>query len=215
MTIECRIHEILAERELVRHPFYRRWESGELERRELAEYGTQYEHFERQLAPTLTSVLAMMEPGLARDVVQMNLDDELGQPMAHADLLQSFLAAVGSVPAPPTPATRILQTLYEQAPGEGVDFAIGVITAYEIQSSPIAQTKSESLRQRYGMDSDETVFWDVHAALETQHAKWLLEAIAEFDRDTVLAGIHASRDAWWDFLSERGANQRVSESLLV
>ena len=206
MVLELEVKTLLSGRELLDHPFYQRWEAGELTTEDLAAYGAQYLHFERQLPQTLEKIVQSMDPGPCRDAVKDNLDDELGRPKPHVELLQTFLDAVGSVPAPPAPATHNLTSLYAHAPGVGLGYAIGVVTAYEVQSAGIAMSKAEGLRKWYGLNAEQTTFWDVHSTLETDHAEWLLMAAAAAPSIEVFEGIVASRDAWWDFLSEREAS---------
>jgi pyrroloquinoline-quinone synthase len=206
MNFQLEVEALLSGRELLVHPYYERWEAGELTTKDLAAYGAQYLHFERQLPKTLEKIVQSMDPGPCREAVKDNLDDELGRPMPHVELLQSFLDAVGSVPAPPTPATHNLTSLYAHAPRVGVGYAIGVVAAYEVQSAEIATSKAEGLRKWYGLNAEQTTFWDVHSTLETDHAKWLLMAAAAAPATEVFEGIVASRDAWWDFLSEREAS---------
>lgn len=43
--LETCVRESLADRQLLEHPFYRRWEAGELSREELTRYAEQYRHF--------------------------------------------------------------------------------------------------------------------------------------------------------------------------
>ena len=197
------IERALHGRELLTHPFYRRWEAGELADGELAAYGAQYAHLERQLPVTLADVVDGCAPGTVRDAMAANLDDELHWPCAHVELLGSFLDAAGSAPTSPTPATEALVELYATAPSRSTAFAVGVVAAYEVQSAEVARSKAEGLRVHYGFDASGTRFWDVHAALEAEHAAWTTAAADELDRDEVLAGVAASSEAWWSFLDER------------
>ena len=47
--VDAILVEVLRDRRLLAHPFYRRWEAGTLERAELAAYAAQYRHFEAAL----------------------------------------------------------------------------------------------------------------------------------------------------------------------
>jgi len=173
---------------------------------DLANYGAQYVHFERQLPVTLEGIVRLMEPGPCRDGVQANLDDELGTPTPHVVLLQSFLDAVGSVATPPGPAAHNLTSLYDHAPGVSEGYALGVVAAYELQAAEIATSKARGLREWYGLSDTSTTFWDVHSTLEEDHAAWLLDAASSVPVTEFFEGVVASRDAWWDFLSERDAS---------
>ncbi len=205
MTLHETIDRELADKRLLAHPFYRRWEAGELRDGELAAYGAQYAHLERQLPTTLSAIVELLEPGAVRELVQANLDDELHRPCAHVELLTSFLEAVGAKSTPSSEATAALVGLYSDAPGHGAAFALGVVAAYELQAAEVARSKARGLRSFYGLDEAGTSFWDVHAELEDDHAAWTLGAAGDLDASEVLRGVAASRDAWWAFLDEREA----------
>ena len=108
----ARIREALADalagRQLLTHPFYRRWEAGTLAEGELAAYAEQYRLIERALPTTLEDIAEGLPEGGARTLVESNLADELGVPAPHAVLFESFAQAAGAAPdAPPTPATDV------------------------------------------------------------------------------------------------------------
>lgn len=68
--------DALAGRRLLDHPFYRRWERGEVSEAELASYAAQYRHFEAYLPGFLAQLVAGLPEGEARDLVAANLADE-------------------------------------------------------------------------------------------------------------------------------------------
>ncbi len=203
MDLNASIERALAGRELLSHPFYRRWEQGALGEAELPNYAAQYVHVERQLPATLEAVIDGTDDARVRRALQENLDDERGHPMPHVELFASFADAVGATPTAPTDATRALVSLYERAPRSSTSLAVGVLAAYEVQAAEVARSKAAGLRAHYGLAASATRFWDVHATMEADHASWSLEAAGALDRDEVLRGVAASRDAWWAFLDER------------
>jgi pyrroloquinoline-quinone synthase len=210
MTLRTDIEHALTARTLLTHAFYRRWEAGQLVDGELAAYATQYAHFERQLPQTLGATIDACPESPTRDSLQSNLDDELHRPIPHTELLDSFVRAVGATPAPPTPATAALVALYAEAPARSAGFAVGVLAAYELQAAGIARSKAEGLRAHYGLDASGTAFWDVHASLEAEHADWTVDAACGLPHDEVLAGVAASREAWWSFLDDREAEASLA-----
>ena len=198
---------------LLDHPYYQSWQQGLLTRDDLAEYAGQYRHFEQTLPGVLRTVSTTLPEGNAKRLVEENLRDESGVPRAHVELFEGFAEAVGArrnVPA--TPATRALVDLYEEAAAWGAGAALAVIGTYEIQASEVARTKAESLRAHYSMGHDGTEFWDVHAEIETMHAEWTVDALADLDEPdgTVRRFASASSDAWWAFLDEREAAAKSS-----
>ena len=57
------VRAALAGRRLLEHPFYRRWEAGEVSMGELADYAAQYCHFEDYLPGFLTTLVASLPEG--------------------------------------------------------------------------------------------------------------------------------------------------------
>ena len=199
------LESVLSDRRLLSHPFYRRWEAGELDQRELADYAGQYRHVEAVLPEVLEQVAAALPPGRARRSVEATLGDELG-PVPHLALFDDFAAAVGSPGATePTAATRMLVDCYRSMAAEGPVPALAALAAYEVQSSGIATTKGDGLRAHYRVGPAGTRFWDVHAALDGTHAEWTTRALGDLAADdrSVSVPAAAAAGAWWDFLSER------------
>jgi len=195
-------------RHLLDHPFYQRWERGELGRGELASYAEQYRSVERELPSVLRATVERLPAGDARDLVAANLADEESDPEPHAALFESFAEAVGARPGvTPSEATGQLVGLQRAAVAAGPATALAVVSAYEVQAADVAETKSRGLAHHYGIDRHGTRFWDVHAAMEADHAAWSLDAIAllDPDPDEVAAAAGASARAWWAFLDEREA----------
>jgi pyrroloquinoline quinone (PQQ) biosynthesis protein C len=205
-----RIRKVLSEalegRQLLTHPFYRRWEAGTLGDGELAAYAEQYRHFERQLPLTLAAVASSLPEGAARDLVEANLADELGVPAPHVELFESFARAAGSAASvAPTPATTALLSAVRTVAASDPVAALAMVAAYEVQASDIAASKADGLRRHYGMDADGTRFWDVHTTQEAEHAGWSVEALAllDADPDVVRDAARVAAEGWWNFLSER------------
>jgi len=211
--VEAAVQRALEGRRLLDHPFYRRWQAGELQPDELAEYAAQYRHFEQALVPVLTAAVAALPEGHARDLVAANLADELGTPEPHVALFERFAAGAGaSADADPTPATAALVELYVSALDGGAATVLAVIGAYEVQAGEIAATKAAGLRRHYNHDDESAAFWDVHAAIEAGHAAWTLDALADLGAApaTIESAARRSADAWWNFLSERDASRETT-----
>jgi pyrroloquinoline-quinone synthase len=207
-TIRAAVDEALAGHRLLEHPFYRRWEAGELADGELAAYAEQYRHVERALPVVLELVLGGLPDGPARDLVASSLHDELHEPEPHVDLFESFATAAGaSIDAPVGPAAFDLVSLQLGAARDDVVGALAVVAAYEVQAAEVAASKAEGLRAHFGFDEHGTRFWDVHAAMEIDHGQWSLDALDLLGCEpcTVVAEVSRAAKAWWAFLDEREA----------
>jgi pyrroloquinoline-quinone synthase len=207
-TVRCALAAALQGRRLLEHPFYRRWEAGDLDPGELAGYAEQYRHVERAVPALLGGIVAGLPDGTAKDLVTVALADEQGVPEAHVVLFESFAAAAGARPdAPAGPAAVRLTELQLGAADRDPLAALAMVAAYETQAGDIATSKAQGLRDHFGFDEMGTRFWDVHAVMELDHAKWSLQALALLSNDpaeiSVAAGLAAA--AWWEFLDEREA----------
>lgn len=205
--------DVLADRRLLTHPFYRRWEEGALQPGELAAYGEQYRHFEQLLPDVLQAVVDALPDGEARDLTAANLHDERAVPAPHVQLFDAFLSAAGGDPATTAgPAASALVDAYRRAAAAGPAAALAAVAAYELQAPAIAVSKAEGLRAHYAMDRPGTLFWDVHGVMDESHSTWVLDALATLpvDEDEVRSVAQATADAWWAFLDEREATAELA-----
>jgi pyrroloquinoline-quinone synthase len=214
------IEEALEQRMLLTHPFYQRWEAGELQLAELDSYARNYRSFEAALPGVLSAVVQRLSTDGSTEVanlVQRNLDDELGRPEPHLALFDRFAAAVSprgsatEADAQAGPAANALVATYTDLVEEGPVAALSALAAYETQASAIAASKAEGLRRGYGIDDAGVAFWDVHAAMDADHGDWAIDALASLDADPSVVNQAAKRaaDAWWAFLDEREADAPV------
>jgi pyrroloquinoline-quinone synthase len=211
--IDAVLAEVLRDRRLLAHPFYRRWEAGTLQRTELAAYAAQYRHFEAALPDVLEQVVAQIEDSTARALVQANLDDERGVPAPHLELFEGFARAVGApADTDAAPAMSALVGLYSSVADGSPVAALAALAAYEVQASEIAASKADGLRARYGVTEDGTRFWDVHSDADEAHGEWIVEALAALavDPEEVRGAAEAAASAWWAFLDEREAAAPVA-----
>ncbi|HEX7443671.1 MAG TPA: iron-containing redox enzyme family protein [Acidimicrobiales bacterium] len=198
-------------RRLLTHPFYQRWEAGELGSQELAEYAVHYRAFEAVLPTVLSAVVdRLMFDGEfeAAEMVARNLADELGRPEPHLALFDRFADALPAADAPaPGPAADALADTYLALAEQSPVAAIAGLAAYETQAAAIAATKGDGLRRWYGVDADGTTFWDVHATMDVDHGDWAVEALALLGADEaeVTDASRRAADAWWALLDEREA----------
>ena len=170
----------IADRRLLEHPFYRRWDRGEVTMSELADYASQYRHFEAWLPGFLERLVDELPIGPARDFVAANLDDELGDPVPHVELFEGFAEGVGAAPAPPSPAMSRMLTTYGELADQGSFNALAGFVAYEYQAPEVARSKANGLRSHYGLTDGAVAFWEHHADVDVRHAEWALGAMGQF-----------------------------------
>jgi pyrroloquinoline-quinone synthase len=193
----------LADCQLLSHPFYQRWEAGELTRDELRSYAEQYRHFETMLPTFLESLAEQLPEGASRDAVLDNLRDETAPP-SHLELFEMFATFYGARAVTISPAMAQLLAAYDVVLERGSAAALAGLWAYESQGSAIAKSKAEGLRAHYGVENDAATFWDAHWLVEGDHAAWTLDALSSLDPDDDVAdSARLIGEAWWSFLDER------------
>jgi pyrroloquinoline-quinone synthase len=214
------LHDALAGRDLLEHPFYQRWSAGRLAREELAEYACQYRAFEAVLPVVLDAVRERLEAA-GRDeaaaLVARNLADELGHPEPHLALFDRFAESVcdGEALTPPGPAAVELVDTYQELADEGPVAALAGLAAYELQAPAVARSKADGLRLLYGIDGSGTAFWDLHADMDVDHGEWAIDALVAAGANATEVGEAAARAAasWWALLDEREAEAPRSAEL--
>lgn len=194
-------------RRLLDHPFYQRWSMGQVSRDELRQYAAQYRHFERMIPGLLEGIAATASTEEGKKQALVNLADEAGSSPTHAELFEQFAGALDAPAQAPSPAMTALLQTYASALEAGAAEGFAALWSYEAQAPEVTASKSHGLRTHYGMTEGETTFWDVHARVDEDHARWAVDAIASMTSDAGSATrwARAAAQAWWDFLTEREA----------
>lgn len=141
--------------DLLEHPFYRRWNCGELRRDELAHYAGQYRH----------AVVALAETA-AKTGNQQHAVEEA----EHVELWDRFAAAFGASASEPTAETAECVTAWK-APADRLE-ALTVMYAIEAGQPAVSKTKLDGLAEHYGVGTDEpgAEYFALHAELDHEHA---------------------------------------------
>jgi pyrroloquinoline-quinone synthase len=205
-TIDLRI----AEKHLLKHPFYEAWTQGTLPRAALVDYVGQYYAFESNLPRFLTALHSRSESATVRAMLLSNAWDEEHGPSNHPELWLRFAEALGVsraevLAARPNEATKALVATYREAAQEApVEGGIAALYAYESQLPAVATAKIDGLRKHYGVESrDGLAFFEVHRAVDVHHAAAERAVLEETPHNEVVAEwTDRALDAWWSFLSE-------------
>ena len=138
---------------VLEHPFYTRWEQGELTREELALYAGEYRH----------AVVALAR---AARTARLHADEEA----AHIGLWDNFAEALGGEKHEPLPETRCCASAW--AAGEDELGAAAILYAIESGQPAISETKRRGLVEHYGFshDSPATAYFELHAERDHEHA---------------------------------------------
>ena len=184
MTLLQRLDAVCDRWNVLRHPFYRRWEHGELTRDDLAYYAGEYRHAVSALAELATSA---------------STPEHGAEERAHVSVWDAFAHAVDAdldrAPRAETAACVAAWSAEEPEP-------VAALYAIESTQPEIARTKRDGLVSFYGFDGDSGAlgYFDIHAERDHEHAaqslQALLEAPAEREDAIVDAAERALRGNW-------------------
>jgi pyrroloquinoline-quinone synthase len=174
---------------VLRHPFYTRWERGELTTAELAYYAGEYRH----------AVVALARQAQAAGV------EHAAEEAAHLDLWDDFARAVE---ADLQRAPRAETTECADAWTGGADRLERLAVLYAIESArpAISETKLVGLVEHYGFGADDpsTAYFAVHAKRDLEHADESRAALAaeatKGDVDRLVAAAEAALRGNWRLL---------------
>ncbi len=206
------IDQLLRERHLLKHPFYRAWSRGELPIDTLRSYAGQYYHFESNFPRYVAAAYSHLPRPSDRRVLLENLVDEEGRDPTHPELWLDFAEGLGVArsrarSAPASPPTRSLLATYERLTGRSSAPALAALYAYESIFPEIAAEKSRGIRAMYGItDPKAHEFFRVHTGADVEHSRAEREILErELGRDAsgrapALSAARAAIGAWWRFL---------------
>src|SRR2546423_7686295 len=188
MNLIERIDEARARWNVLDHPFYRRWERGELTRDELAFYAGEYRH----------AVVALADAAVAAGDA-----DHAAEEAAHVSLWDDFAAALDApLDRDPTSETQECAAAWSR---EDPLEARAVLYAVESAQPDISRTKLTGLVAHYGFapGSQGTEYFELHADRDHEHAaasaKVLRETSPE-DADRLAGAAEAALAANWRLL---------------
>jgi len=210
-----KIDAAIAEKNLLKHPFYQDWQAGKLSRESLQLYAAQYyKHVEA--FPKHLRVLAGRADESLKPVVLENLAEEENPARPHPKLWRDFAGALGVTEenvtsSPSLPGTQQVVEKFREICGQRtVAEAVAALYAYESQVPEIATTKIAGLKKFYGITEPKGVaYFEVHEEADRAHrAAWRewLAANATGNEEQILASTNEALDALWGALSAIHSN---------
>jgi len=175
---------------VLRHPFYRRWECGELTREDLAYYAGEYRHAVVALAALAKSASS---------------PEHAAEESAHVTLWDGF---AHSLDAELDRSARVETLACVDAWGAPADELEGLAALYAIEATQpeISQTKLDGLIEHYGFErgSAGTVYFELHSERDHDHAEESRRVLAERarpeDEDRLVAAAERVLAGNWTLL---------------
>lgn len=205
-----KIDAAIAEKNLLKHPFYQDWQAGKLSRESLQLYAAQYyRHVEA--FPQHLKVLAARADETLKPVVMENLAEEENPARPHPKLWRDFAGELGVseheiTSSPSLPGTQhVVAKFREICANRSAAEAVAALYAYESQVPEIATTKIDGLKKFYGITEPKGLaYFEVHEEADKGHrAAWRgwLEANANGNEEAILKSTDEALEALWGALS--------------
>jgi pyrroloquinoline-quinone synthase len=212
-TLSSRIDSKVAERAMLKHPFYQAWTEGRLPLDTLRAYARQYFHHVEAFPRAVSAVHSACPDRDGRRMLAENLAEEEGIEAGkqdHAALWLMFACGLGEDEAavraqPLNPETQGLIDTFRKLSRRSYASGLGALYAYESQFPAVASAKIEGLVERYGIADEATLrFFRVHEHADVEHSRVcreLLDRLPEGEREEALAAGEELAAALWSFLS--------------
>src|SRR4030081_2805187 len=207
-----KIDNDIADKNLLKHPFYLAWTRGELSKEALTDYAKQYYHHVAAFPTYLSAVHARCDDQPTRKQILSNLiDEEAGSPN-HPELWKQFAEGLGveDVDLAKTEKqseTKNLIDTFRSVCGKGSTAeGLAALYAYETQIPAICESKIDGLKKHYGFaDPKHYEYFSVHIEADREHAaaeqRLLGRYVGHQNFEPVRASVNRVLDALWEMLS--------------
>ena len=207
-----KIDNDIAEKHLLKHPFYLAWVRGELSKEALTDYAKQYYHHVAAFPTYLSAVHAKCDDQPMRKQILSNLiDEEAGSPN-HPELWKQFANALGVYDADlantekQSETKNLIETFRSFCGDKSTADGLAALYAYESQIPAICESKIEGLKKYYGFtDPKGYQYFSVHIEADKEHSaaerEMLANKIDNQNIESVRASVNRVLDALWDLLS--------------
>ena len=202
----------IAEKHLLKHPFYLAWTRGELSKEALTDYAQQYYHHVAAFPTYLSAVHAHCDHQTTRKQLLNNLiDEEAGSPN-HPELWKKFADGLGvedaeRAQAEKLPETKNLINTFRSVCGQrSTAEGLAALYAYESQIPSICESKIDGLKKHYGFTKpDHYEYFTVHIEADREHSaaerEMLSRHLDAHNFESVKLSVNRVLDALWDMLS--------------
>ena len=202
----------IAERHLLKHPFYLAWTRGELSKDALADYARQYYQHVAAFPTYLSAEHAKCDDqSTRRKLLNHLIDEEAGAPN-HPELWLNFVEGLGvsardAQNAEKWPETKNLIDTFRSVCRDGSTAeGLTALYSYESQIPAICESKIDGLKKHYSFaDPKHYEYFSVHIEADREHSaveqRLLSEYVGNQNFQSVRASVNRVLDALWEMLS--------------
>jgi pyrroloquinoline-quinone synthase len=206
------LDSMIAERSLLKHPFYQAWTAGTLSVERLQNYAVQYYPHVAAFPRYLSAIHSRCADIATRQALLENMIEEERGAENHPELWLRFAEAIG-VPrervvdsAVSVSSTALVDEFTRLAGSGHVPTGLAALYAYESQIPSVATAKIDGLRRFYGVtDERGLAFFAVHEKADVWHARTGADLIGrhcatEDDHEKAIEGADRALGALWSLL---------------
>ena len=206
-TFFADLSAVIEKKSILNHPFYKCWQAGLLEKKELQDYMKQYYHLENAFPRFMSGIHANCADAEMRKVMLKDLIGEEGEATNHVDQLYTFSEALGLSKKEVMNSkvnkntNEAIKTFLELAQDKDINRGLAALATYKEQIAKVATTKEHGLKEFYGIEGDKALqFFRTHAKKNVAWHEMLDNTITEAEYPKALSAVNALCDAWWHYL---------------
>lgn len=206
------LDSMIAERSLLKHPFYQAWSAGTLSIERLRNYAVEYYPHVAAFPRYLSAIHSRCPDIATRQALLENLIEEERGAENHPELWLRFAEAIGVARERVVDSTlsassgNLVREFTRLAESGHVASGLAALYAYESQIPPVATAKIDGLKRFYGVTDERGLsFFAVHEKADVWHARTGADLIArhcttERDRELAIEGADRALGALWALL---------------
>ena len=208
-----RIDNMIEEKHLLNHSFYKAWSAGELPKETIREYAAQYFQHVSLFPRYLSSIHSNCEDIKTRQILLDNLIDEEKGEENHPELWMRFAEGMGNsrqkinTTEPMKEVSDLVKTFNQLSKSEKYHIGLAALYCYESMQPEISETKKDGLKKFYGIKDENTLkFFTVHMHADKWHREVVRNLIKELSntkekQDEILRSVEAALDSLNNFLT--------------
>jgi len=173
-----KIDEMIKEKHLLNHSFYKAWSAGELPKETIREYAAQYFQHVSLFPRYLSSIHSNCDEIKTRQLLLENLNEEEQGNENHPELWMRFAEGMGNnrknmnetIPIKET--KELVETFKKLSKSEKHHIGLAALYCYESMQPEISETKKDGLQKFYNINDEDTLkFFTVHMHADKWHRK--------------------------------------------
>ncbi len=181
---------LIAEKSLLKHPFYVKWSKGELTRDHMKVYAKEYFHLAKSVPGVVSRIMDRVPADNA--AMKSHIEKNMQEEQEHVELWKRFAKSLGITDAEleayePTETVRNAVADLEKLAEQSYEDGVAAMYAFECELPKIAETKKDGLSAFYGLTSEDAhIYFDEHLG-EEEHLKVWRNVAMDGERATLTA----------------------------